>query len=46
LCIEYYEANDLRAPENGYALLEAAAETEVDSKELEFFKSAVDTNII
>ena len=46
LCIEYYEANDLRAPENGYALLEVAAETEVDSKELEFFKSAVDTNIL
>jgi len=33
-------------PENRYALLEVAAETEVDSKELEFSKSAVDTNII
>ena len=46
LCIEYYEANDLRSPEDGNALLNGLAGSNVDSQELTFFKSAVSTQII
>ena len=46
LCIEYYEANELRSPDNGAELLEQLCDTEVDSAELEFFKSLVNTKTI
>ena len=46
LCIEYYEANDLLSPDDGRALLDQLCETEVDSAELEFFKSLVSTAVV
>lgn len=46
LCIEYYEANDLRSPEDGESLLNGLAGNNVDSQELAFFKSAVSTDLI
>ena len=46
LCIEYYEANDLLSPDDGRGLLNQLCETEVDTVELEFFKSLVSTETI
>ena len=46
LCIEYYEANNLRSPEDGEALLNGLAGSNVDSQELAFFKTAVSTELI
>ena len=46
LCIEYYEANDLRAPDDGRELLEDLCDSEVDPAELEFFKSLVATDTV
>ena len=46
LCIEYYEANDLRSPEDGEALLNGLAGSDVDTQELAFFKTAISTELI
>ena len=46
LCMEYYEANDLRAPEDGEALLNGLAGSDIDSQEFAFFKSAISTEVI
>ena len=46
LCIEYYEANDLRSPEDGEALLNGLSGSNVDSQELAFFKTAISTELI
>lgn len=46
LCIEYYEANNLRSPEDGEALLNGLAGSDVDAQELAFFKTAVSTELI
>lgn len=46
LCIEYYEANDLRAPADGQEMLSELYDTEIDSAELDFFKSLVSTDVI
>ena len=46
LCIEYYEANDLCSPEDGKSLLNSLSGSNVDSQELAFFKSAVETTMI
>lgn len=46
LCLEYYEFNELRAPEDGTALLESLAAHEVDSEEFAFFKTAIQTELI
>lgn len=46
LCIEYYEANDLRSPEDGNALLNDLAGSDVDTQELAFFKTAISTELI
>ena len=46
LCIEYYQANDLRSPEDGEALLNGLSGSNVDSQELAFFKTAISTELI
>lgn len=46
LCIEYYQANDLRSPEDGEALLNGLSGSNVDSQELAFFKTAIQTELI
>ena len=46
LCIEYYEANNLRSPEDGSALFNELAGSNVDAQELAFFKTAVSTELI
>lgn len=46
LCIEYYDANDLRAPDDGEQILDELFEQEVDPEELAFFKSLVTTETI
>ena len=46
LCIEYYEANNLRSPEDGEALLNGLAGSNVDTQELAFFKTAIATELI
>lgn len=46
LCLEYYEANDLRSPEDGEALLNGLSGNNVDAQELAFFKTAVSSDLI
>ena len=46
LCIEYYAANNLRSPEDGEALLNGLAGSNVDAQELAFFKAAVSTELL
>ena len=46
LCVEYYEYNCLRSPDDGNTLLEQLFETEVDPAELDFFKSLVNTQTV
>ena len=46
LCIEYYEANNLRSPEDGAALFNGLSGSNVDAQELAFFKTAVSTELI
>lgn len=46
LGIEYYEANNLRSPEDGEALLNGLSGSNVDGQELAFFKTAISTELV
>ena len=46
ICQEYYQANDLTAPDNGADILAEVTGQEVDEQELLFFKQMINTNII
>jgi len=44
ICLDYYDANALRAPEDGNEILEELSDLEFDDEEIEILNSAASTD--